>query len=130
METSNKKILILLSDNDLLMARVCKNKFQKEQGWESVITNDYDTALKQIKEFRPNLILTNIILKTTDKTGFDLISEIRSDKTFDDTLIVVFSELGQDTDINKAKSLGANEYYVKNKMTIKEVIDSIKKLVS
>jgi len=124
----NKKILILLNDNDMLMARVCKNKFLKEEGWESIITDDYDLALKKISDSKPDVILTNIILKSTGKNGFDLIKEIRSNSNLNDTKVVVFSELGQESDIQQAINLGANEYYVKSKMTIKEVIEKIKKL--
>lgn len=129
MEKTIKKIVILLNDNDALMSLVCKKKFQKEQGWDSIITDSYDNALKQIREIKPDIVLTNIILKSADKSGFDLISEIRSDKDFDKTNIVVFTELGQDSDIEKAKQLGANEYFVKSHITIKELIDNIKSIL-
>jgi DNA-binding NarL/FixJ family response regulator len=129
MENTNKKIVILLNDNDALMSLVCKKKFQKEEGWDSIITNNYDEAINKIKEIRPDIVLTNIILKSTEKNGFDLISEIRSSKDLDKINIVVFTELGQDSDIEKAKMLGANEYYIKSQITIRDLIDKVKNIL-
>lgn len=127
--TDSKKIVILLNDSDPLMAKVCQNKFQKEMGWESFITSNYGNALKEIQEKKPNIVLTEILLKETNKNGFDLIKEIRNDKSFKKTKIFVFSELNQDSDIQKAKDLGADEFFIKSKMTIKEVIEQIEKLI-
>ena len=126
--SDNKKIVILLNDSDPLMARVCKNKFEKEKGWQSLITANYDEALKEIKEQEPDIVLTEILLKGSDKDGFDLIKEIRTEIKLNDTKIFVFTELNQESDREKATKLGAQEYFIKSQMTIKEVIDQIEKL--
>lgn len=125
----NKKIVILLNDSDPLMARVCKNKFEKEKGWKSFITLDYNEALAEILEKKPDIVLTEILLKESAKNGFLLIEEIRKNKKLQETQIIVFTELNQESDKQKAIKLGANQYFSKSHMTIKEVMDEITKLV-
>lgn len=125
----DKKIVILLNDSDPFMTKVCQNKFKKEKGWDSLITVDFDEAIKKIESEKPNLVLTELILKSPDKNGFDLLEEIRSNSKFSKTKIVVFTDLNQDTDKKKAKDLGADEYLVKNEMTIRSVMDRIAEMV-
>jgi DNA-binding response OmpR family regulator len=123
------KIVILLNDKDILMAKVCKNKFQKQEGWDSVITSDFETAITEIKKQKPNIILTDILLNSIGKDGFDLIKEVKLENSLIDTKIIVFTELNQESDIKKAKDLGADEYFIKSQMTINQVIEKIKELV-
>jgi DNA-binding response OmpR family regulator len=123
------KIIILLNDKDILMAKVCKNKFQKQEGWNSVITSDFETAITEIKKQKPNIILTDILLNSIGKDGFDLINEVKLENSLIDTKIIVFTELNQESDIKKAKDLGADEYFIKSQMTINQVIEKIKELV-
>ena len=125
-----KKVLILLNDSDPLLSRVCKNKFEKEDGWEATLSTDFDKTLEDISKIKPDLLITEIIIKdSSGRTGFDLIEQIRSKKNFDETKIVVFSDLSQDSDKDKAKELGANYYYVKSETTIFGIIEEIKKII-
>ena len=42
--------------------------------------------------------------------------------------VFVFSKLAGESDIKKAKSLGAREYFTKKEITIKSIIDKVKSL--
>lgn len=125
-----KKVLIVLNDSDPLLARVCKNKFETQDGWMPEISSDYDSALEKIKSTKPNLLITEIILNDSQsRTGFDLISEIRKEEGLNETKILVFSDLSQESDKEKAKELGADYYFVKSETTILGIIEAIKEVL-
>jgi CheY-like chemotaxis protein len=123
-----KKVLILLNDSDPLMARVCKNKFQKEGGWDTTITSKCEEALDVVKKEHPDLVITEIIMSDTKgRTGFDLIAEVRGSNK--DVCIIAFSELGNQEDKEKAFAAGADRYYAKSEVSVADVIEEIKTLV-
>lgn len=126
------KILILLNDADPVLARVCRNKFEKQEGWESTITTSFEEALATTQSSHSDIILTDIILNSGGKSGFDLIEAIRHDdkNPNNKTPIVVFTKLHQDSDKQKAMELGANYYFVKSEMSILEVITELKQLIT
>ena len=127
-----KTILFLLNDNDPVLLSVIKNKFKKEAGWDSVITQSYVAAIEAFELERPDGIMTEIILNDdTGKTGFDLISEIRSRKDQEkDIPIIVFSDLEQEEDMGKARALGATEYFIKTNITLNKLISNIQLIVN
>ena len=126
---NNKKVIILLNDSDPLMSLVCRNKFKKENGWDSIVTRDFDEALEETRAQKPSVVLTEIILNNFDKTGFDLIKEIRASEDLSGTKIAIFTDLNKDEDRQKAKEIGADGYFVKHQMTIKTLIDKIADLI-
>lgn len=124
-----KKIVILLSDADPVLSRVYKNKFSKREGWDVFISASAKDAYKQIKKEKPQIIVTDVLLG--EGNGFELLEMIRTntDKKISDLPVVILTELEQASDKTKAKKLGATKYFIKNKMTLNEVIDAVKKLV-
>jgi DNA-binding response OmpR family regulator len=125
-----KKVLILINDSDIFLAKVCRNKFQKNTGWDAEITSDYDAAIELINTNNPNLVLTELIINDTKgRNGFDLIKDIRKEGKNFNTKIVIFSDLKQESDKEKALELGADFYYKKDEVTMNELIDSLKKVI-
>lgn len=130
MTKEQKTILFLLNDTDLLLLNVIKTKFQKDVGWESVISTSYDDALKVLNEKKPNAVLTEIIINDNKgRTGFDFIKEINDSKYKDQIEVMIFTELGLNEYKERAQILGVKHYFVKNKMSINELIDEIKKIL-
>ncbi len=126
-----KTILFLLNDTDIILLSVIKNKFKKESGWESIVTTNYEDAIKAFEEKPPDSVLTEIIINDHQgRTGFDFISEIRDKKNRANPRIIIFTELGLDEDKERAKLLGVNHYYVKSKITLNELTSEIKKIIS
>lgn len=122
------KTLIIISERDPVLSRVCKYKFNKNKGWHSHITSSYSLAWKKIKTEKPQIILTDIILDGGD--GFRLIKKIRASKDTDNakTPIIVLTELSQNSDRERAFHLGATEYLVKSEVSINTVIEKIRDL--
>jgi DNA-binding response OmpR family regulator len=115
-----KKILIVEDDQFLHKILVMKIK---QEGFDIVSAYDGEEALKKMKE-TPDLILLDLILP--QMSGFEFLGEIKLKDEFKKIPVVVLSNLGQEEDIERAKSLGAQDYLVKANFSIDEVVKKIK----
>lgn len=122
----DKKKTILIAEDDLLYASVYLNKLTKE-GYEVVVVSNGADAVKKAVEIKPNLILMDLIMPEMD--GFTALKRIKSNPVTKDLRVVVMSNLGQDSDIQKAKDLGAEEYFVKANISIQELVERIRQYV-
>jgi CheY-like chemotaxis protein len=62
-------------------------------------------------------------------TGFEVLQTISITPQLDKVPVVIVSNLAQDSDIEKARQLGAKEYFVKVKVSIDDLVGRIKSLV-
>ena len=126
----NKTILFLLNDTDLILLNVIKTKFNKEEGWESIISTSYEDAIMSFEESNPDVILTEIIINdVNNRTGFDFIKEVKEKKNKKLSQIIIFTELGLDDNREMAKMLGIQHYFVKSKISLNGLISEIKKIL-
>ncbi|OGF23503.1 hypothetical protein A3D45_01520 [Candidatus Falkowbacteria bacterium RIFCSPHIGHO2_02_FULL_42_9] len=116
---------ILLVEDDSFLRDICIKKLAKA-GFLVFETADGDQVLKNLEKIEPDIILLDILLPTVN--GFEVLEKIRSDKNskIRQTPVIVLSNLGQDEDIKKAISLGANDYLIKAHFTIEEIVGKIK----
>lgn len=126
MTTSKLPPQILVAEDDKLYAKVYQNKLTKEGYAVTVVGNGTD-AVKKTKEIMPNLVLLDLIMPEMD--GFEVLKRIKADDTTKKVRVVVMSNLGQDSDILRAKELGAEEYFVKANVSIMDLMEKIKSYV-
>ena len=64
--------------------------------------------------------------------GFEVLKQVRShaDKKIASVPIVLLSNLGQESDVEKGKTLGANDYLIKAAFTTDEIVEKIKKVLN
>jgi DNA-binding response OmpR family regulator len=130
-DTMKKTVLFLLNDNDAVLVRVIKNKFKKDAGWESIISSNFNEAVILFEQSKPDVVLTEIILEDEKgRTGFDFITEIKTKEHIRKAQIIIFTELGQNDDKEKAKNLDVKYFFTKSEVTINELIDQIKNIVN
>ena len=119
----DKQKTVLVAEDDLLYASVYQNKLAKE-GINVVVVGNGDAAVKKSLELKPDLILLDLIMPIMD--GFAALEKIKTDPATKKIKVVVMSNLGQDSDIKKAKELGAEEYFIKANISIQELVDKVK----
>ncbi len=121
-----KKILVV--EDDQLLLDLCCKKLQKE-GFDVDIAIDGNTALEKIISNKPDLILLDLVLPGID--GFEILKKIREDS--DDKIkkipVIILSNLGQESDIEKGKKLGATDYFIKASVTMDEIARKVKDLL-
>lgn len=124
MPDERKKILLV--EDDQFLSVLLKNRFQQE-GFEIVLANNGEEALKILKEGKFDLILMDIILPA--KSGFEAMEAITASPQYGRTPIIIVSNLGQESDIARGKELGAIEYFVKAQTPIDELIRRVKEFL-
>lgn len=118
---SNQKILIV-EDDEFLRSLTAK-RLEKE-GYNLAIAVDGEEAVVVAQNENPNLILLDLLLPKIN--GFEALEKIRSIDSLKSVPVVVFSNLGQKEDIEKAQGLGANDFLIKANFTLDDVVNKVK----
>lgn len=117
---------ILLVEDDAMLHKVLSERL-KQEGAEVEVATNGEMALAKAQEFKPNLILLDIILPK--KSGFEVLAELRDMSEFKKTPVLVLSNLGQDEDISRMKEMGVKDYLVKADYSLTEMVEKIKKQI-
>jgi two-component system, OmpR family, alkaline phosphatase synthesis response regulator PhoP len=118
-----QKILIADDEPNILISL---EYLMKREGYQVVLARDGQEAVDAILRERPALVLLDVMMPI--KTGFDVCYEVRGNDAIKDTLIVMLTAKGRDTDVAKGLALGANAYMTKPFST-KELVQKVKELL-
>jgi len=113
---------ILIIEDEELLAKVLQEKFHKA-GYQTSLVYSGDRALPEVKSFRPDIIILDLILPK--KSGLEILKELKADPEIKSIPVIVLSNIEEDESIKKALSLGAVDYYVKTQHPILEVIEKV-----
>ena len=83
----------------------------KREGYVVHLARDGEEALAVLRRERPRLVLLDVMMPK--KTGFEVCQEVRHDESIKDTLILMLTAKGRETDVVKGLALGANAYMTK-----------------
>ena len=99
----------------------------KREGYTVSVARDGAEALDTLRRERPTLVLLDVMMPK--KTGFEVCQEIRADDELKDTLILMLTAKGRDTDVAKGRALGANDYITKPFST-RELVQKVSELLT
>jgi CheY-like chemotaxis protein len=102
---------ILLMEDDEFFREFYSSKL-REKDIEVETAMNGEEGLQKLKEFTPDLVLLDIIMPKKD--GFDVLKEMAQMQLLPRIPVLVFSTLGQEHDIEKARLLGAKGYVNKS----------------
>ncbi|MCD4705730.1 response regulator [bacterium] len=119
-------IKVLLVEDESFLRKMCSKQLIKE-GFTVYEAKDGEEALILFKKNKIDIVLLDIILPSID--GFQVLKEVRSgkNKIKAKTPIIMLSNLGQESDIVKAKKMGANDFMVKANFTSREIAEATRK---
>lgn len=118
---NNKKILLV--EDDETLANVYKARLEIE-GFEVRHVDNGEDALSSAVEFKPNLILLDVMMPKIN--GFDVLDILRNTPETMNVRVIMLTALSQAKDKLLAKELGADEYLVKSQVVISDVVDRVK----
>lgn len=98
---------ILLAEDDTFFQSFYSTKLT-EQGFIVDSAHNGEEALQILSQKNPDVILLDLIMPKMD--GFEVLRAISENDSLKKAPVIVFSTLGQEQDIEKAKQLGATEY--------------------
>jgi len=116
----------LLIEDDKFFQKFYSTKLQ-ENNISVDIAGDGEEGLLKIKSSKPDLIMLDLIMPKMD--GFAFLAARSQDKNLKKIPVVVFSTLGQEKDIAKARELGANSYINKSFFDFSNVIKTINQVM-
>lgn len=119
---SHPKRILLVEDDDAL-ANVYVTRLQAE-GFDVRRVANGEDALASAIAFSPNLVLLDVMMPKV--SGFDVLDILRNTPDTANLKIIMLTALSQESDQERARSLGVDEYLVKSQVVIADVVERIK----
>lgn len=96
-------------------------------GWTVETHADGATAMDAVRRRLPDLIILDVMLP--NRSGFDILSELRASEDFAALPVMMLTARGQEQDRERATALGANRFMTKP-FSNAEVLSSVRELAS
>lgn len=119
-------IKIVLVEDDTFLSSMYSTKLGLE-GYQVFQAYDGEKGLKLINAEQPQLILLDLMMSHMD--GFAVLEEMQKDQTLSKIPVIVLSNLGEKTSVDRALALGAKDYLIKAHFLPSEVISKVKKVL-
>lgn len=118
-----KTVLIADDEKNILISL---EFLMMREGYKVILARDGQQAIDAIHREHPDLVLLDVMMP--EKTGFEVCQEVRASPDVKDTLIVMLTAKGRDTDIAKGRAMGANDYIIKPFST-RELVQQIHEIL-
>lgn len=118
-----KKLLVI--EEDLFLANIYKVKLERE-GFEVKIAHGGEQGLEMYKEYKPDIVLMEIMLARID--GFELLQMMKKESGGKAPCAVYLTKLGEKEDVERGLENGASAYFIKTQVTFQEVVSQINEL--
>ena len=114
---------ILLVEDDDALANVYITRLQAE-GFEVKRVADGEDALAVATSYHPSLVLLDVMMPKVN--GFDVLDILRNTPETGSLKIIILTALSQESDKQRAKALGVDDYLVKSQVVVGDVVNRIK----
>ena len=115
------KILIV---DDSPEARLLMETLLRKDCYSLFFASNGEDAIEKAKEIVPDLILLDVMMPKV--SGFDVLDILRNTPETANLKIIMLTALSQDSDKQRAETLGVDDYLVKSQVVIADVIDRIR----
>ncbi len=120
--TDGLKRILLVEDDDAL-ANVYVTRLQAE-GFDVRRVANGEEALATALSYHPDLVVLDVMMPKV--SGFDVLDILRNTPETANLKIIMLTALSQESDKERAQSLGVDDYLVKSQVVIADVIDRIR----
>ena len=121
MTTELKKILIM--EDEKPMARALELKLN-HSGFLAVSVNDGQTGLDLLAKEHFDLILMDLMMPKMD--GFTVLKTLQANNN--KIPVLVLSNLSQEEDENKVKTLGAKDFFIKSNTSLTKLVEYVQQI--
>jgi DNA-binding response OmpR family regulator len=115
---------ILIAEDEPLILQTLELKLKKE-GYEVIGCVDGLDALQKIDSEQPDLIITDIMMPYM--SGLEVVRKVKNDLSSKNIPVIVLSTMGQESIVEEAFELGADDY-LKKPFSLSELSIRIKRL--
>jgi DNA-binding response OmpR family regulator len=120
-----KKKRILIVDNEVSLTRLLKLNLEQTNRYEVRVENWPEDALNAAREFRPDLVLLDVIMPRL--SGGDVAAGFRADHTLRTTPIVVFTATVSKTPVKEHDGVISGFPILAKPASLEEVIEQIER---
>jgi two-component system, OmpR family, alkaline phosphatase synthesis response regulator PhoP len=122
----NQKPKVLIVDDDKFLLNMYSIKFAKNN-FEVDSATCGEEAIKKITEgYNPDIILLDIIMPGMD--GFAVLEKIKKDNLALNSIVIMLTNQGQLSDIERAKGFGVGGYIIKATTIPSEVVEEVSRI--
>jgi len=123
--TATKRVLLV--EDDKFLRRACETSL-RQRGFEVTTASDGEQALWLAqKEPYPNIVLLDLLMPKVP--GIEVLRTIRSNPETAAIPVLILSNSSREEDKRQAQQLGAQGYYVKANLSLKELAAEVDRLV-
>lgn len=122
--SQTKKILIAEDDDSIAHLYTV---YLETKGYQVVRAEDGQKALDLLATEKPDLLLLDIMMP--QKSGFDVLEEIKGDDGKAPLPVIMFTAISQDAEKHRAADYGVKGYLVKSQVVISDVAEQIEKIL-
>ena len=123
---ADKKIHILLVEDDVFLSNIYKTKFEME-GFKISTSDNGEIGLADAKKKKPDIILLDVLLPKMD--GFTVLENLKKDPEVKDIPVILLTNLGQKDDVQKGLDAGAEDYMIKAHFKPSEVVEKVREIL-
>lgn len=121
------KKTILIVEDDMFLRDIIEKKLVSE-GFETKSVIDIYEAERVLREKGADLILLDLLLPGAE--GYELLSRLKNDQKRKNIPVIVFSNLSNEEDKQRAFRAGAFDFLVKAEHTPDTIVQKIKKALN
>lgn len=120
-----KKKILIVEDDTFLMSLLARKLASK--GYGLLIAKDGKEALDVVNSGHPDTVLLDILMPNMN--GFEVLEKIKASDETKNIQVIMLSNLGQQSDIDKALKLGASHFLVKANTSPDEIVTKIEEII-
>jgi CheY-like chemotaxis protein len=113
---------VLLIEDDKLLRKACEVSLKK-RGLTVLTASDGEEGLQQARTSAPDLILMDMLMPKM--SGLDTLAALKKDAQTSGIPVVILSNSSMDSNIQKARALGAAGYLVKAALSLQQLCDQV-----
>jgi len=117
---------ILLVEDDPSLAKIYKLELEMDN-FEVLTASDGEAGLSTAKSGKPDLILLDIVLPKAN--GLAVLEQLKKDEEAKNIPVIIITNFGQEENIKKAFTLGAQDFVLKYQTTPGELAKKIKEIL-
>ena len=113
---------ILIAEDDKFLQNFYQTQLI-QHGFDVKVADDGIKALESMRGEKPDLLMLDLIMPNMD--GFGVLKELSKDSVLKNIPVMIFSTLGQESDVKKAMDLGAKGYVNKSFFDLDKLLINI-----
>ena len=112
---------VLMVEDDASIAEMYRLQLEHD-GYRVTVATTADLAMTSLSEAPPDIVLLDLLLP--DRSGFEMLAAL-NERFPNHPPVVILSNYGEPSMIDRGRSLGAVEYLVKSRVTPSEISSQI-----